>query len=392
MITDFSTPPYAAYLIPVNTSQARTISTQWIPIPDGPSNTTYGNMTSKYPSAFLVIQNSGLPYLESAVTCSVKAEWVPGIILQNYVCWRPEDLQGVLNGDDNAAVVEWAVTRGAPDSGVPNFKSATTWEPVRLTLDWLNVLTPALNPNATGYTTLASVLETLPQRDYPLQGGQSIFIDINAVIASFVVDGMSRVGYNENNLSNLNKSTLCTQIDAPPNPGNNLGGKQPCLWQLSSDTEMNSFKDLLDGKLQMTPYPPPVSNSGTSLRFYVTITGYGLKATNTANYLALIVLFVYVVIAFGHIIWTGCRGRFSSTWGSLTDLLVLSQTSPAPVGVLKNTSTGVESHDTFKIQVRIRDNSGVAQGQEKLQMLFGKDGENAQLKKVECNKKYGTKT
>lgn len=392
MITDSPTPPYAAYLIPVNTSQARTISTRWITIPNGPSNTTYGKTTSKYPSAFLVIQNSGLPYLDSLVTCSVEAEWVRGIILQNKVCWGPEDLQGVLNSDDDAAVIDWAVTRGAPDSGVPDFKSATAWEPVRLTVEWLNVLTPALTPNATGYTTLASVLETLPQRDYPLQGGQSIFIDINAVVASFVVDGMSRVGYNENNVSDLNVSTWCTQVDAPPNLGNNQGGQEPCLWQFSSDTETNLFKDLLDGKLEMTPYPPPASNTGTRFRYYVTITGYGLKATSTANYLALTVLFVYVVIALGHITWTWCRGRFSSTWGSLTDFLVLSQTSLAPVGVLKNTSTGVESHDTLKIQVRIRNNSSVAQGQEKLQILFGKDGEDEKLEKVQDNEKYGAKT
>lgn len=258
-------------------------------------------------------------------------------------------------------------------------------------MDWLNVLTPALNPNATGYTTLASILESIPQRDYPLQDEQSIFIAINAVVASFIADGMSRVGYNENKIADLNSTTICTTVDAPPNLGNDQGDKQTCFWQASSNTILNLFKDILNAKAKLTPYPPLAPNTGSQFKYYVTVTGWGIKATGVAYYLALTVLFVYVAMALGHIIWTACRGRISSTWKSLTDFFVLSQTSPAPVEILKDTSTGVESHKTLKIQVRVRNNARVAKGQETLQLLFGKDDEDAQLEKVLDNVKYGAK-
>ncbi|KAF2102893.1 hypothetical protein NA57DRAFT_52438 [Rhizodiscina lignyota] len=390
VITDIPTPPLAAYLIPVNTSQARNIGTQWIPIPDGISNTTYGNTTNNYPSAFLVIRNSSLPMVDPTITCTVEAQWAPGLINHDYLCWGPQGLEGSLT-DHYGSMIDWAVTRNVPASGVPDFQSIPSWEHVSLTMDWLNLLTPALDLNRTGHTTLASVLESLPQRGYLFQGVQSPFIAINAIVASFVADGMSRVGFYENNIADLNSTTMCTKVDAPPNPGNNLGDRQSCLWQASSNSWLNLWKDILNYKVQLTPYPPPTPNTGHHFRYYVTVTGWGIQATSVAYYLALTVLFVYVAIALGHIGWTFYRGRISNTWKSLTDFLVLSQASPAPVETLKDTSTGVGSHKTLKTQVRIRNNARVAQGQETLQLLFGEDGENALLEQVLDNKQYGAK-
>lgn len=134
MITDLPTPADAAHLIPVNASQSHNISAQWIPIPDGPLNTTYGNTTSNYPSAFLVIQDSSLPMLDSTVTCSIKADWVTGVIVHNYLCWGPQTLQGILGDDDEQHLWDWLVTANVPASGVPNFQSIAGWERVSLTV------------------------------------------------------------------------------------------------------------------------------------------------------------------------------------------------------------------------------------------------------------------
>jgi len=117
-----------------------------------------------------------------------------------------------------------------------------------------------------------------------------------------------------------------------------------------------------------------------------------MRATTSAYYLALTVLFAYDAIAIGHMVWTAWRGRISSTWKSITDFLVLSQTSPMPADLLKDTSTGVESHKTLKLQVRIRNNAHVVDGQETLQLLFGKDGEDAHLEDVRDNLEYGAKS
>jgi hypothetical protein len=364
------------------------MSTRWIPIPSGSSSIIDGNTTSNYPSAFLLIQDPSLPH---PTTCSVKAYWMTGAITEGDLCYpigERHDLLGTLRQPDIATAVSWAYG-GNNGPGLSNFQNAPGWDTVSLTADWLDVLTPALVANTTDYTTLAYVLEALRQRDYAFPDERSLFLAINIIVASFVVDGMSRVGYTESNVSELNQSTVC--LDSPPDLGNSQGVQQTCLWEFSSDTSRNLWEDLLNGKAKLTPLPQLAPKAGTMFKYSVTLGGWGIKSNGLAYYLALSVLFLYVAIAIGHIIWTASHGHISSNWKSLTDLLVLSQASPAPVDILRNTSSGVESHDTLKVPVRIRNDSSVAQGQETLQMLFGKDGEDPQLDQVQKRRKYGAK-
>ena len=148
-----------------------------------------------------------------------------------------------------------------------------------------------MKPNATGYTTLPSILETIPKRIYLFKDEQHLFIAVHRIITSFVVDGISRVGDNENNVAVLGQATIRTKINAPPIPGNNNGGQDgPCYWELSSDTQENMLEDPLDGTVKMGPVPSLVPEMCTTCKFYVTLRGHGIIATSTAYYLALTTL------------------------------------------------------------------------------------------------------
>ncbi|KAK3693060.1 hypothetical protein B0T22DRAFT_504410 [Podospora appendiculata] len=407
IITDLPTPRGAAYIIPFNTTGSplpNSTTTQWLPIPNQRCSTTYGSPTSNYPSAFLVIRTSDIPGLDSTVTCSVKAQWIPGRIVHNYVCWGPQSLKGIPSDDDNDKLLDWATARSPAGQTAADFQRVDAWgETVHLTPAWLNTLTPTLSPNVNntpspngGFTTLSSLLETFAQTDVHRDNARKvIFTFTTMAIASFVADGLSRIAYAENKVNDLNGDTVCTRVDAPPNPGNNLGNTAACRWEVSSSAStVDLFNDLVTADAVLSPYPtPPISSrKENTLKYYVTITGWGMKATSAAYYLALTVLWVYVAIALGHISWTWYRGRMSGAWRSLTDFLVLSQTSPAPLAAadaFRNTSTGVEAHETLRIAVRIRHNAGVEPGRETLQLLVGGDGEDGKLERVLGDVAYG---
>lgn len=318
-----------------------------------------------------------------SITCSVKASWVTGMIVDDEICQAHTNmshykLQATLNVDDAFSAFEWS-----NDGGEPKLQDNPKWTSVSLTNDWLNTLTPAVTSNATSYTTLASTLETITERTFPFQDQQSISMAMNTIIATFVADGMSRVGLIENDFLGPDSAPSVCYKNNPT----------PCTWYATSGTRRSLFKDLLNQKLKFAPNATFSQQPGKYFKFQFTVAGYGIKATSTPYYLALTVLFVYMAIALAHVVWTAWPGRkISSTWTSLTDVLALSQTSPAPTDGLENTSTGVKSHKTLKMQVRIRNNPAVASGRETLQLLFGKDGEDGALEVIRENMEYGAKS
>ena len=60
----------------------------------------------------------------------------------------------------------------------------------------------------------------------------------------------------------------------------------------------------------------------------VMIQGYGLKASSTACWLALTILFSHLCLVVGHVGYTTYRRRVSKARSSITDFVVLAQTSP----------------------------------------------------------------
>ena len=76
------------------------------------------------------------------------------------------------------------------------------------------------------------------------------------------------------------------------------------------------------------PYKSYRRKEGPTYALQVTIAGYGLRATGRASYLAITVLLVYLLLVVLHTSYVLYLKDDSSSWSSLTDMFVLSQTSP----------------------------------------------------------------
>jgi hypothetical protein len=104
----------------------------------------------------------------------------------------------------------WASDQDSPN--LPVFDKDPLWKSVSFTKSWLDLLTPQLDANETGWTTLAATIDSLLSRQqtsnvftYATSGHKTFatFQQINTVLASFVLDGMARLGLVENPLDNL---------------------------------------------------------------------------------------------------------------------------------------------------------------------------------------------
>ena len=87
IIPNFSGGRDLRYYLPIRMQDTSHISTQWISIPEGPSEISYGATTTHYPSAFLLIQNPGLPHTQSDISCSIQADWVTGSNVASKLCF-----------------------------------------------------------------------------------------------------------------------------------------------------------------------------------------------------------------------------------------------------------------------------------------------------------------
>ena len=147
------------------------------------------------------------------------------------------------------------------------------------------------------------------------------------------------------------------------------------------------FAKLISGDASLVPNHAYRHEDGRKYRLKLTVQGYGLKANGLAYYLALTIFFLHLILVILHVWYTLGRSHTSTSWSSLTDMLLLSQTSHAPENVLKNTCAGADAYKTPALQMSIRGIENITTGHEMLQLLVDKD-EGVQ---VEHRKVYGAK-
>jgi hypothetical protein len=245
-------------------------------------------------------------------------------------------------------------------------------------MDWLQSLTPAVESDMAGRTTLASIIEQTKSL-YAANGDSKTdrFITISSMVASLVVDGLSRIGYGENHENELDVQQSC------------VGEDSSCPWHWGRNERSEIWDAILRNKAQLQPDDAHRRESGRDYTWYATVAGYGMKASSTAYYLAFAVLYIYLFLVLFHVAYVVCKGHAGHSWSSLTDLLVLCRTSPAPQHVLKNTSAGVRARSTMKLETRVRVNDAVPFGEERLQLLIGQHGTATSLSKAAPDKEYG---
>lgn len=376
--------------------QTSHMRTQWTTL----APNTFGIPRAGYFPSGLLIEwpwNNGS---RVAIGCTVFATWE----------------NGTVTSDRSNNYGAWTV-----DTALSNPNTISLNRPVTLQESWLRSLTPSSpesalddglwQPNTleqllsdTGYDRLLSDIRTRPQYHYDNaasacvwgltnasmtdtelwndnscnQGARRIYAEF--VIATLVADGLSRYG-----------SARAYDI-------------QPALqdWTLLTPPVFNSSR-LLRG-LPSSSFPSP----GLAAQWIAIETfGYAYYACTTTDYLALAVASAYILLVFVYVLGTVWPARFvsSSSWDTVTELLVLCHNSPPSTSTyLGNASAGIERLWTYGKVVQIRAfKPADGRGEAKIRLVvvddvFAKgskesntndDEDQTKLERVEVDKSYG---
>lgn len=118
--------------------------------------------------------------------------------------------------------------------------------------------------------------------------------------------------------------------------------------------------------------------------------GWAYTIQGNATKLSVTVMMTYCVLAFAHIIYLGMSGISSTAWDSIAEIVALAMNS-SPTKHLQNTCAGVLGIKTFQTPVRIMVTNEGSGKDEHLELVFGDEEQgNAQMSRMEVNKKYGT--
>ena len=335
-------------------------------------------------SAYLNVQ---IPTLNETfgtlISCSIDARWVNTTTQGAPV--------GVTSGGPSYESV-WPYETTDPTNlpAVPD----GNWHVVRLTLEWLNALTPTITsklangtvvngtiedgivvPNPPGWNTLADILTGVGIDNHTglLGNWETANLYVGSVVSSVVADGMSRIGF-EANGGNLNSTlypTGGTDKDLTRVAdflARNLyrGNTTDYAFPKSGQEMIDAGNPVIQGTYTL-PFLYSDSINTTNkfqFRWDVTVVGMGYKMVSTANYLALVVLFIHVFLALGHSIWAIYTRETSSAWNSVTEIITLALISHAPSQGFQNVAAGIEEYKTLQTPVRVRvlDSQGSSAG------------------------------
>lgn len=116
--------------------------------------------------------------------------------------------------------------------------------------------------------------------------------------------------------------------------------------------------------------------------------GWAYTIDGTFTKLAIVVMFAFCVLAFGHTIYLAASGVSSTAWNSPAEIVALAMNS-SPTEYLHNTCAGIIGINAFKTPVQILAR-GDDEETEHLELVFGdKKTVDAGSSKLTKNKEYG---
>jgi hypothetical protein len=162
-------------------------------------------------------------------------------------------------------------------------------------------------------------------------GSQDKLALIEAIVCSVIVDGLSRTGsYRVFNTSGPKSQWRLADYNLLPDFEKRILRNEPALVILAVSPE-----------------------SLTTIEASMHISGFSFQRS-LAAYLATTVLLTHLLMATAHIIYVTRKRRTSSSWGSVAELIALSQNSQPAFDVLANTGGGIKSCKTFLQMAKIR--------------------------------------
>jgi hypothetical protein len=283
----------------------------------------------------------------SGAACSIDARWAKGrtilqafsgsdLLMHEYVSGKVRNVvQTQLDVSGSQTLSSQAFK--PPDEG--------TLSTIHIDPSWYELLAPVVsewqvtgevsNAPPTNQTTLERLLElVLPPEpeDFPGFTGSSYIRNLEHVISTVFVDGLSRWG-----------GTFNQHPSRFLQPGWPWGD-----WSVHDETLARTM--IRTGEPVESFAGPSLLAGGNTTRMMMRayFTGYAMAATGWFDYFCIAILLTHALIALAHTIWVVWHGQTSGAWDSIPELIALSQKSPSPPDpILSNTSTGIRSIKTM---------------------------------------------
>jgi hypothetical protein len=265
----------------------------------------------------------------AVIGCTVQAGWVPATVFINeYTFWTGWYPWNIQYGDRTPS---WSATNQTANNGRISFGD-----------DWLSLLTPptaSLDIGSWRPSTIESIFLNVGLgssnkliADW-LVGSLDKLALIEAIVCSVIVDGLSRTG-----------SYRVFNTSGPESQ-----------WPLANYKLLPDFENRILRNELALDIPAVSPDSLTKIEASMQISGFSYKRS-LAAYLAIAVLLAHLIMATAQIIYIVRKRRTSSSWGTVAEIIALSQNSQPAFHALANTSGGIDSRRTFlqiaKIRVR----------------------------------------
>ncbi|KAL8731086.1 MAG: hypothetical protein Q9181_004432 [Wetmoreana brouardii] len=320
----------------------------------------------------------------SALGCSIDARWDESHHVQS-------------DGPLNIAISADVIGARPDDSGGSGFLPSNTsdWKNIKANMDWLEALTPIVpslpstSDLSNSTSTIADLLTTTNHmRILPIEsaedgygvrsGNDSPYQFWEFLLATYFAEGVARVGYSEQ----LDSDVFFVDGVHP--------GTKDCV----------EYFPVPLHDVNKCPEDRPKGASLTMFRIE------GKRTGIKTDFISITIIFVYLLIATAHLLYTLIRRRSSQAWRNLDDLLALAHSSRPEPRVLSNTCAGIKNPHVRARKVKILTRNGMVDDEdeesgeggkkfgweeEQVQMVFvdGVPHDNTVLGRVEAGVKYG---
>ncbi|KAL8629490.1 hypothetical protein Q9189_004784 [Teloschistes chrysophthalmus] len=274
--------------------------------------------TTDVPSALLniLVPHDDSDDTRTLMTCSIDARWTKanyrGLPVDAFNGHYSQQASWLKSQQYTHDLTGWQYSRRPVAGGY--------WRKVRMDNDWLEALTPSIDNDTAGVTSLAGVFSDMGIDN---NGNYTDTIPaVEAIVATMVTDGMSRTGFRS-------VGKPADQLTDPLN--------------LLPDVSSSDWASFVGGRHK---FPRP-DGPATELQLSMTIGGYAYRADSKAYWLALTVLFLHAALALAHLGYVILTRVFCNAWDSITSFVVLAALS------------GTESPPSAIIKLEGHSNSGV---------------------------------
>lgn len=347
------------------TFEDKRIATHWIDTP--PSETDNHLAAAMLVEVYSDLDSGGR--FVAPIACSIDARWARGTNIGSAL---PETDNMIVFGSLTSTREHGTNVGFSPVPG-------PDWHFAQLDQTWLDALLPVLGGTRDmGWTTAASMFTSagFDNSTGLITEWATLCHTLESTIAMLIVDGMSRIGLNNNGGNMYHVTDRLEWMN----------------WLPSRVSDPGSYFDLLlDGKNVVAALNTTDDVALTRLHWDVTVSGLAYKANSTAAYLAIAVMLACTTIGACNSAHMLISRRSSEAWDSIEEMIVLSQLSrPSASARLANTSGGIRASAAYKSKVQILERTGNALGShEEAVQLFLDPAKDPALKLIQANQAYG---